>query len=247
VRLPHTLCQKMSYLLPNHVYVCKTADAVVFLDLRRDRYFGLSGPQMHALASVVAGWPVHGTPLADVPQLARAQGERVADLMVNRGLLTNSQAGKSATPVIVETPQAALTASRAGARAGHVHLRDIVRFIASWMWTTWTLRRRSLESVIRDIESRKHRSRGSLPNARTIVELVEIFRHLRRYTFTAKDRCLFHALVLVTFLSRYGYSPTLVMGVRTMPWSAHSWVQDGGYVLDSTPEDVAAFTPILAI
>jgi hypothetical protein len=238
----------MTYLLPKHVYICETADAVVFLDLRRDRYFGLSGPQMHALASLVTGWPVQSTPPADVPQLAKPQGVRVADLMVSRGLLTtDTQAGKSATPVTVETPQAALKASRAGARAGRVHLPDIARFLASWIWTTWSLRRRSLESVIRDIESRKHRGRDSSPDTRTIVELVEIFRHLRRYTFTAKDRCLFHALVLVNFLSRYGYSPTLVMGVRSLPWGAHSWVQDGGYVLDSTPEEVAAFTPILAI
>ena len=46
------------------------------------------------------------------------------------------------------------------------------------------------------------------------IELVGIFRRLRPHTFAARDRCLFHSLALVRFLSRHAVFPTWVIGVR---------------------------------
>ena len=45
----------------------------------------------------------------------------------------------------------------------------------------------------------------------------------------------------------YDVYPTWVIGVRTKPWAAHSWVQQGTLLLDANPEQVCDYSPILAI
>ena len=48
-------------------------------------------------------------------------------------------------------------------------------------------------------------------------------------------------------MSKYAFYPDWVIGVTTQPWAAHSWVQWGGFLLDTNPEKVCAYTPILMI
>jgi hypothetical protein len=121
----------------------------------------------------------------------------------------------------------------------------LVRFIAACLWSSKALKTRTLYSIACEISASKPLARTSDPQ-RT-VELVCIFRRLRPYAFASQDRCLFHALALHRFLSRYGSHPTWVIGVCARPWSAHSWLQIENCVLDSSPEEVCRFTPILAI
>jgi hypothetical protein len=74
---------------------------------------------------------------------------------------------------------------------------------------------------------------------------VQIFRRLRRLFFSEKNRCLFNALALVLFLQRYGHFPLFVIGVKTRPFGAHSWVQHEQILLDGEPASVCHFVPIL--
>jgi hypothetical protein len=50
---------------------------------------------------------------------------------------------------------------------------------------------------------------------------------------------------LIFFLRCYGCFPYLVIGVKTAPFAAHSWVQEDGIVLDGDPASVGHFVPIL--
>jgi hypothetical protein len=52
---------------------------------------------------------------------------------------------------------------------------------------------------------------------------------------------------MIEYLSMYHVFPEWVIGVRTQPFGAHSWVQNGAVVLNDTPERVSSFTPILAV
>jgi hypothetical protein len=65
--------------------------------------------------------------------------------------------------------------------------------------------------------------------------------------FAAEGRCLLHALTLVKFLNRCDFYPDWVIGVTTQPWAAHSWVQWGSFLLDTTPENVCHYTPIMVV
>jgi hypothetical protein len=76
--------------------------------------------------------------------------------------------------------------------------------------------------------------------------LVSFFR-LRIWFYTADRHCLFDSLVLAAFLTRKKVPCTLVIGVSTKPFLAHSWVQIGEFVLNDTAEHVQTFTPILAV
>jgi Transglutaminase-like superfamily len=80
-----------------------------------------------------------------------------------------------------------------------------------------------------------------------MATMVDVFRQLRCWVFAAEGRCLLHALTLVNFLSAYGLHPEWVFGVSTQPWAAHSWVQWGQFLLDTNPEKVCPYTPILIV
>ncbi len=46
------------YALARHVFVCVQGEHVVFLDVRKDRYFALDGALTAGLGDLVAGWPI---------------------------------------------------------------------------------------------------------------------------------------------------------------------------------------------
>ena len=64
---------------------------------------------------------------------------------------------------------------------------------------------------------------------------------------TAEGYCLLHALTLVKFLRCYGCYPEWVIGVAAQPFGAHAWVQWHHYLLDTNPEKVCRYTPILVV
>jgi hypothetical protein len=64
---------------------------------------------------------------------------------------------------------------------------------------------------------------------------------------TPASRCLPRSLALATCLLKAGHDASLAIGVQIRPFLAHCWVQQGDVVLNDTPEDVAAYTPILVI
>jgi hypothetical protein len=79
------------------------------------------------------------------------------------------------------------------------------------------------------------------------AQIVEIFRRLRTFTYTAKDHCLLDSLILTDFLYRNGLIPTFVIGIRTKPFLAHAWVQIEDCVMDDRLESLENMTPILVV
>ena len=59
--------------------------------------------------------------------------------------------------------------------------------------------------------------------------------------------CLPHTLAFVWLSRRLGYAPRLVIGVRTNPFGAHCWCQDGQVVLNDQFENVRTYQPILIL
>lgn len=58
-------------------------------------------------------------------------------------------------------------------------------------------------------------------------------------------RCLTKSLVLTALLARRGIAATLVIGVRTDPFAAHAWVEQGGRPL--LPPAPAPFERLLEV
>lgn len=83
---------------------------------------------------------------------------------------------------------------------------------------------------------------------RTDYELsaaIQLFRRVRPWIYTARNNCLFDALVFTDYLLRLGFDAVFVIGVRTRPFEAHAWTQVGTGLVDDLPERVQTFTPIV--
>jgi Transglutaminase-like superfamily len=237
-----------SYLLSQHAYVCATHDGVVFLDLRRDKYLGLGGAQAHALSSVVQGLPEYrGSTTVEVE---KAYATDVAELLIAEGLLTRDPVlGKSAAPVKLTAERSLVALGEDLERPRKIRSAEAGRFLVACVSTTCLLRTHSMFKVVQHVTARTDRlaTYATTFDPDRTAELVSIFRRLRTYLFTARGHCLFHALALRHFLASNGVFASWVVGVRTSPFAAHSWLQLNHYVMDATPEEISPFTPILVV
>jgi len=125
---------------------------------------------------------------------------------------------------------------------------DVVNFASAFVWARCSLAGRPFIATVGAVRARKAALNLELDwNPLRVAALIDVFRRLRPYVFAAEGRCLLHALTLVRFLSQYGFYPEWVIGVATQPWGAHSWVQWESFLLDTNPEKVCGYTPILVV
>jgi Transglutaminase-like superfamily len=242
------------YRLAAHVHVCVTGDGSVVLDLKRNKYLGLAKAPTEILAATVHDWPVPSwrRVLEDENQIKGG----VCSSMLQRGLIVEE--GSLERPPCADIHSASV---RIDMRAPFVSIGDelevtasiraqhVLRFARSYIWAVGAMRPGALEATVAAVRARKGSGleSGAQWDLLRIINLVAVFRHLRPYVFGPEGRCLLHALTLVKFLSAHDVYPEWVIGVATQPWGAHSWVQWGNYLLDTNPEKVCRFTPILVV
>lgn len=238
--------QPQLYLQP-HIFVCSVPD-VVLLDLKRNRYLALPGLQSRLLAGRVPGWPAASKPPAD-HTLSPQTADRIIDDLIAQGILTRTPSeGKVATPASVPTPRRALLPEPQLVPQSSVSTwQRARRYLPAMIWSavkaTTALRFESIEHITHTISKR----RGGLSADVDLASLLENFYWLRPFVFSGNQRCLFHSLTLLYFLSRFGWQPRWVFGVRQAPFGAHCWLQDGDAVLNDTVDRVALFTPIMVV
>jgi hypothetical protein len=244
------MLSEKAYWLPTHVRACSTSTGTVLLDLRRNRYFGVGRKETRVLSSLAANWqdtPATSSFTRDLDALPMEDAVRIADKLVEAGLLSKDAAEPAAfTPTAIDLNSLLTSVGHEVERKSPIRWRHIIDFLRACTWARRSVRSRTLYVVAEEI-GRKKNAAGAPFDAERAIELVGVFRRLRPHTFAARDQCLFHALALVRFLSAYDIYPTWVIGVRTKPWAAHSWVQQGTLLLDANPEQVCDYSPILAI
>lgn len=237
------------YWLPRDIHACATDEGVIFLDVKRDKYFGVPLSSLTGLRALVPGWQWEDAS-ADPSGASAATAMAAAQALECQGLLTrDASLGRSATPLSLPPVEMMpigedLIGYRPGVRAHHA-----MNFLRACVHTQISLRYRALEENVERARVRKARLQrsGARTSAHKALKLAAIYRQLRAYAYTGRDHCLFHALSLTTFLSYYGQGPMWVIGVKTDPFAAHSWVQLDGVVIEDNPEEVCLFTPIFAI
>lgn len=244
------------YLLAPHVYLCVTEDHAVLLDLKRDKYIGVGHPQMRALQQCVKGWPALKATAQDGSIDTGTPAQSILSKMLTSGMLTtDATRGKDASPIAMPRPQSTLDELESARGCDlfetrpPLRVRHVLNFILACSAARFSLRFRSIASVVARAAARKAKLARSLPplNLHAARECVAAYVHLRPLLFTAKDACLFDALALTNYLARFGIFATWVFGVQTGPFAAHSWVQHEDIVLNDTPDNVRRYAPILAI
>lgn len=225
--------------LPKDTYVCVSDSVAIFLDLKRDQYVGVGSEHFPTLHRLLNG--------GAEPQSDAADSECIQEL-ISQGLLTRDrQAGKPVASTHVIVASSPLT-DRPAPHPPAIRFSHVFRLMMAWLISELYLRRR-LPRAVRRAQARKRRTgthKRSI-DREAVTELVRIFYGLRPLFFASRDKCLFTSMVLLEFLARYGIAATWVFGVKTAPFAAHCWVQEGVFVLTDTPENIQTYLPILAV
>ncbi|WP_422011204.1 lasso peptide biosynthesis B2 protein [Roseateles sp.] len=238
-----TTASNPTYRLADHVRACRVGDQIVMLDLKNSRYIGLGGRMLSAwFPGIDAGSMKIGNPSS---LLASESSEQVARL-VSQGLLVNAPETIHARAALGE-PLYSLNAEDEPGRAGLEWRHVFSVWVSAAIAAGW-LRHRSLA----DIADRVACSRRGTPTSGDEVteplrEAVAAYVRARPFGLTAHDRCLHDSLTLIRFLAARRLFPQWAIGVRTHPFSAHSWVQCGSVVLNDTHENVRRYQPLLVV
>jgi hypothetical protein len=247
--MPASSLNRARLRVADHVRACAVDGQVILLDLRRSKYVGVGGTQSRALARSIDGWPGLS---AEPDSVASAiDADTLASPLLAQGLVTRAPraapAPKSSSTVTLAEATRSLNAEDAVPRP-RLGWRRVARVLQTSTATALQLRVRSLGSIADSVFDRMStcRSDGSL-SLDLLQEAVAAYMRLRLYVFSAHDRCLHDSLTLLRFLQAEGISPRWVIGVRTHPFGAHSWLQTGETVVNDQHEHVRAYHPILAV
>src|SRR5688572_19290061 len=182
------------YALPRHVFVCIQGEHVVFLDVRKDRYFALDAVRTAGLGEHVVGWPLESPP-------GNESLAAVMSVLVEKELLTSPGDGKVATPQPIEPVRGELCVDAFDERPG-LRIGRVLVFVSAAVRARLLLKHRTFESVLARVKRRieSHRSHD-MPEESRVQDLVSTFAFLRPYLFAAKDACLFDALALSEYLA----------------------------------------------
>jgi hypothetical protein len=236
------------YFLASHVYPCISGQHVILMDLERDKYVAVVPAQR--LARWVRGWPVGTAP--ETRSLEDADGNAdalVSQLLAHGMLVTDPQAGKPAVPVTTIRPQRSLLEfdldTRPKANAG-----QLWRFGGSCLQAQLSLKLRPIQSIVEAMRERKARREAGVTGDADPVRLrllVTAFARLRPLFYTLRAACLLDSLTLLHFLGAEGIHPDWVFGVKTDPFDAHCWIQQGEVLLNDIPDRVRQYSPILVV
>jgi hypothetical protein len=236
-----------------HVHVCVTAEGSVLLDLKRDKYLGFGKEDTELLAAAISAWP---RPRWDYPESRLSSPAAVSEadalcqiLAAEELLLPGSEDSRSrVAPSVDYMKREWISIGDEIEVDAEVTTKHIANFTAAFIFARCSLAYRRFWVTVETARVDKARRNTNADLAlQEVAALVGVFRRLRPFVFAAEGRCLLHALTLIKFFSRYGFHPDWVIGVAIRPWAAHSWVQWGNYLLDTNPEKVCRFTPILVV
>jgi hypothetical protein len=234
--------QRPALRLADHMRACAMNDQVILLDLKRSRYLALGIKQWGLLSGASEQ---HDTGLCDVRQAqSESDIENLAAPLLRQRVLTRSP---TSSPQTDSVPLAEASLDVRGAMPfSSISAGRLWRFLAAAVWAFAALRMRSLRFAVDHVARRACRlSRPSVSEQKELRDAVAAFETLRPLLFTARDKCLYDSLALVSFLAGEGLRTQWVIGVKTQPFAAHSWVQADGVVLNDLHENVRRFKPIL--
>jgi hypothetical protein len=259
LQIPHSKIARATRFLGGltiapHVHVCVTVDGSVLLDLKRDKYLGFGKEATELLAYVIADWPrprwSYSIGRLGSKEAVAETGELLG-LMAADGLLvadTDQFTGRTfASGDSMKRDWISIGDELEVASV--VTTRHVANFVAASLWARGSLAWQPLWEIVETHRAQKacHSSDLDPAHMPEVAGLVGAFRRMRPFVFAAEGRCLLHALTLIKFLLGYGFYPEWVIGVATRHWGAHSWVQWGDYLLDTNPDKVCRFTPILVV
>ena len=222
------------------VRYCAFETHTVFMDLRRNRYFAVTGNQSDFISRSGRGFSFKS--LGDREQA-------LAKRLVDEGVLNSG----AHAPMCRRDPQSESPDSSAFScktfRPNSFPLLEAILMMRCLISVhmLWFSRKRKTKALLRSVRSWRARTGKptQLPSAE-VEHIANVFKYLTPLFLTTNDNCLFRSILLMRYLTLKGIGATLHMGVRISPFCAHSWVQYGSMVLNDDLDSVLEFKQILA-
>jgi len=235
------------YRLADNVRACRVGDQMIFLDMLRGKYIGVGGPQLSALSAAVLGTPT-GRNASSTPLDPALLDDWIRRLRHHQLISTLRDGEPLREPPTLLDPISTLDTDDQDRVIG-TDWRHLARLWRATAITAAWLRRRTLADIADRVAALEGRHPDCCDDRKEGAMRVAAARYMRMRPFalTSHDRCLNDSLALTYFLASQKLSPRWVIGVRTRPFGAHSWVQSGGVVLNDLPERVRAYQPILVV
>lgn len=236
------------FALCGHVRACETNAGIIFLDLRRNRYFGVPASQASALKRWVCNWPGED---GYSPSVEERLDTDVSGLnpLLEAGLLRPASSCEPQEGHPLDLPLSTWVGLAAGTKAPAVGMEQIARVIYSVLLAKSLLKRTSFERIQQRVGGRRLAACIGDWVAESDTSVAQatarVFCRVRPWLYSARGACLLDSLAMAEFLSGYGIYPHWVVGVQAKPFRAHSWLQWGAAVLNDTVESVKQFEPIL--
>ncbi|NCT81615.1 MAG: lasso peptide biosynthesis B2 protein [Comamonadaceae bacterium] len=235
----------MDYRLADHVRACHVDGQVILLDLHRDKYIGAGGALLPALSGRISGWPAPGGDACLAANESKV--EQWLTAMGSQGLVCPV----SSSPPIASSsaePSRSLFAGDLSIRDG-MQWRRITQIACATLVVGHWLKRHRLSAIVERIVRLRASSPAATEPARPdrLESAAAWYLRTRPMMSTAHEQCLRDSLTLIRFLASEHLYPQWVIGVRTRPFAAHSWVQEGDLVLNDLHETVRRYKPILVV
>lgn len=218
--------------LRDQLYHCRSGNRTIFLDVDADRYFCLPDK----LEPMFRNFQVNGAHDSD--------GEFV--VLVERGILVSAPpSGKRIESMA--PPRPTLNAPTSIGSGWNLALTSLA--VAHHLLVRHKLRRRRFSAILNVLAARSQMARlmsAGYASPKQTARIVSAFDRAG-IILGVTDQCLVRSMSMLAMMHNIGAAPYLVFGVRTNPFSAHCWIQEGDIVLNDSPEHARLFEPILAI
>ncbi|MBS0418581.1 MAG: lasso peptide biosynthesis B2 protein [Proteobacteria bacterium] len=216
----------LNFRLAPTAFVHFAADSAVLLDTRSNRYHGLEADQAAALQIALGG-----SAATHYPVVTEADVAMFAACLEARGILTTSAPSigdRAGPPAIAPAHSLADAPAKTAVPVNARYALQILRlFLRSAFW----LKRGRLDTALAHLRQ-LHSTYTPTRSPDESIDLVRSFNAIRPYIYSSKDQCLLDSLILTQFLLNQGVSATFFIGVRILPFAAHSWVQLSDCVLN---------------
>lgn len=204
-------------------------DDVILLDVDTGRYSALSRDLVPGFLRTLGGSALSA---ADESALGPLIGTLIQKVGTNSATIPPRQRHIRATHLVAETRR-------------HWAPWELVQTCTARILAQRQLRRCPFSQVISKLEGLKAKARpdGTMRKAEQIAHNFRTSFHL----IARADNCLPTAIGLASILWRNGFPASVVIGVRTGPFAAHSWVQIEDALVCDDLDRTASFTPIITI
>lgn len=222
---------------------CLLDNVSVFLDRRNDKYHYIDREKTEFLNSLRKGSALEGSNQSKTSYLP---DDVIFELKKKHLLTTELREGKKLQPVEHPRPRASIYDVYWGKR---LYPMTIIRLALTYAVMQRRIMSKTLYQITQQAEILKAdtKFRTLQKNDEEIFNTTKRLIDSRYFVYTYKDKCLFDSCLFFHHFITQAIPVNWVFGVNLFPFSAHSWVEYKGLVLNDRLERVAAFTPVYVV